>query len=188
MSYYVGIDLSTHAVDLVKLDEDSDRAEWVRVPLVGEIAIDRARSYREHHREYLKTRRPGWVEKDGEQIDATWVYPFWDDVILCALEDPAGRGDTRKIARVQGVVIATIPSRVQVWTLQPAEWRRHCGLKGSASKDDVFAWAMRHWPYKTGDLLCTPQDAADAYCIAYAARAINASAASVAEGNQTQED
>lgn len=170
----VGVDLSTRAVDLVKLSLDDDRAEWVRVPLSGDNAIDRARSYVERAPDYLAP----VAEWDG----------YWSDVVLVALEDPAGRGDTRKIARVQGVVIATIPSRVQVWTLQPAEWRRHCGLKGSASKDDVFAWAMRHWPYKTGDLLCTPQDAADAYCIAYAARAINASAASVAEGNQTQEE
>lgn len=178
----VGIDLSTHFVDLVKLSEDDDRAEWVRVPLVGENAIDRARSYREHNREYLKTRRPGWaVSSQQGEIDVTWELPWWDDVILCALEDPAGRGDTRKIARVQGVVIATIPARVQVWTLQPAEWRRHCGLKGNASKTDVslfFEWKTFEADHELYDATINCQDARDAYAIAYAARAIN----------QTQED
>lgn len=172
MSSYVGIDLSTHNVDLVKLDGETDRAEWVRVPLVGENAIDRARSYRRSHQDtfYPRGMRTSW----------------WDDVILCALEDPAGRGDTRKIARVQGVVIATIPSRVQVWTMAPSEWRRHCGLKGNASKDAVAEWATMTYADGVGDFW--PQDALDAYAIAYAARAINESAASVAEGNQTQEE
>lgn len=159
MSSYVGVDLSTHNVDLVKLDEDSDRAEWVRVPLVGENAIDRARSY-SSQRAY------------GQNIIGQW----WDDVILCALEDPAGRGDTRKIARVQGVVIATIPSRVHVWTLQPAEWRKACGLPGNCSKELVGRWVDRHrvdaCAHGEGIALWE-QDACDAYAIAYAARAIN---------------
>ncbi len=178
MSSYVGVDLSTHFVDLVKLDEESDRAEWVRVPLVGENAIDRARSYRNRtiDREEWITPRPS--------------RDWWDDVILCALEDPAGRGDTRKIARVQGVVIATIPARVQVWTLQPAEWRKACGLPGNCSKEQVKEWsdAKRTTTDKVtvrnGDrirvdfstmekLVLWPQDACDAYAIAYAARAIN---------------
>lgn len=168
---YVGCDLSTHNVDLVKLDEESDRAEWVRVPLVGENAVDRARSYR---------------------LSAydVWSSAFWDDVILCALEDPAGRGDTRKIARVQGVVIATIPARVQVWTLQPAEWRKACAMPGNCPKERVrlFAEVRLQDADSGGDFERWPQDAYDAYAVAYAARAINASAASVAEGDQTQEE
>lgn len=180
MSSYVGVDLSTHFVDLVRLNEDDDRAEWVRVPLVGENAIDRARSYRGDKVEFC-----AW----GKQPDGTVQFysEWWDDVILCALEDPAGRGDTRKIARVQGVVIATIPSRVQVWTLQPAEWRKACGMSGNASKSAVAAWVYHkrlpeflipgfrgiggHQKYRPYDEW--PQDAHDAYAIAYAARAIN---------------
>ena len=178
----VGIDLSTHNVDLVKLDEDDDRAEWVRVPLVGENAIDRARSYRKGVRETFE--QMAW--KDGRAPAYDWASEWWDDVILAALEDPAGRGDTRKIARVQGVVIATIPARVQVWTLQPAEWRKACGLPGNCSKEMVRVWACDRWPaFLVGRV---PQDCIDAYAIAYAARAINESAASVAEGNQTQEE
>lgn len=157
----VGIDLSTHNVDLVKLDEETDRAEWVRVPLVGENAIDRARSYR----------RSGQDTFYPRGMKTSW----WDDVILCALEDPAGRGDTRKIARVQGVVIATIPARVQVWTLQPAEWRKACAMPGNCPKERVrlFAEVRLQDADSGGDFERWPQDAYDAYAIAYAARAIN---------------
>lgn len=167
----VGIDYSTRAIDMVKLSFDDDRAEWKRVTLEGARADERI----------LHDARRKLRELGGE---------WWDDVALVAIERPAGRGTSAVIdmAVVAGVIVSRVPARIPIWRLGPSEWRRHCGLKGSASKDDVFAWAMRHWPYKTGDLLCTPQDAADAYCIAYAARAINASAASVAEGNQTQED
>lgn len=151
---YVGIDLSTYNVDLVKLDEDTDRAEWVRVPLVGGNAIDRARSY--------TVRRP-WLPT-----------AFFDDVIVCALEDPAGRGDLRKIARVQGVVIASIPARVQVWTFPPGEWRQLCGLPYRATKAEVFKFAHdtreKFEPMIYDEWI---QDACDAYCIAYAARALN---------------
>ena len=165
MSSYVGIDLSTHAVDLVKLDEESDRAEWVRVPLTGETAVDRARSYR-------------WIDAPPIQGARTWNSWWWDDVILCALEDPAGRGDTRKIARVQGVVLATIPARVHTWVLQPAEWRKACGLPGNCPKESVREWTTRLWYGPLDDVKrCVPddwpQDACDAYAIAYAARAIN---------------
>ena len=156
---YIGIDLSTHAVDLVKLDEDTYRAEWYRVPLVGESAIDRARSYYEERWKYLK--------------HSYEVEFIWDDVIVCALEDPhgAGRSAVSKIMRVQGVVLATIPARVQVWTFAPGEWRNLCGLAGNASKENVREWALDVWgdpPYPD-----PPQDACDAYCIAYAARALN---------------
>ena len=164
MSSYVGVDLSTRFVDLVKLDEESDRAEWVRVPLVGENAIDRARSYRD------KVDFLGWSKRsDGTvQFHSEW----WDDVILCALEDPAGRGDTRKIARVQGVVIATIPSRVHVWTMAPSEWRKACGLPGNCSKHDVARFAAARWQ-PIDAMRNVTQDALDAWAIAYAARAIN---------------
>lgn len=157
----VGIDLSTHNVDLVKLDEDSDRAEWVRVPLVGENAIDRARSYADRHHDHLAA----VADWDG----------YWSDVVLVALEDPAGRGDTRKIARVQGVVIATIPTRVQVWTMQPAEWRKACAMPGNCPKERVrlFAEVRLQDADPGGDFQRWPQDAYDAYAIAYAARAIN---------------
>lgn len=169
MSAYVGVDLSTRFVDLVKLDEESDRAEWVRVPLVGENAIDRARSYRDQMRD-------AFISQYGLMSAPGWHW--WDDVILCALEDPAGRGDTRKIARVQGVVIASIPARVHVWTMAPSEWRKACGLPGNCSKLEVAEWAGRkrleaEWATSRTIPPSWNSDACDAYCIAYAARAIN---------------
>lgn len=157
MSAYVGIDLSTHAVDLVKLDEETDRAEWVRVPLVGKDAVERARSYR--------------AQTDGYTW-RTFYSEFWDDVLVVAIEDPAGRGDMRKLARVQGVVLATIPARIPVWLFAPSEWRRLCGIPGNASKNTIALWTAVRW--EGAELLeDAPQDACDAYAIAYACRALN---------------
>lgn len=183
MSYYVGVDLSTHFVDLVRLDEDSDRAEWVRVPLTGETAVDRARSYRQKYLETFETLLNGGVRPTGSPISFVPASWWWDDVILCALEDPAGRGDTRKIARVQGVVLATIPARVHCWVIAPQEWKKAVGLPGNCGKDTVREWTCVKWHAWLEDepihaeavaaYADVPQDACDAYCIAYAARAIN---------------
>lgn len=170
MSSYVGVDLSTRAVDLVKLDEDTDRAEWVRVPLVGKDAVERARSYR--------TKSPGdWI---GEPGSLKWTrripIEWWDDVLVVAIEDPAGRGDMRKLARVQGVVLATIPARIPVWLFQPGEWRKLCGMSGNASKYDVASWVygtILHRGDASPDRTTWPQDARDACAIAYACRALN---------------
>lgn len=176
----VGIDGSTFHLDLVKLDLDSDRAEWTRHSLPNE--------------------RLAW-----DRIQAARALPlggtYWDDVCLVGVEQPAGRGDSPLlISFTLGVLLAHVPERIPVLRLMPSEWRRHCGLPGNCPKEQAASWADSRMQQADGSGIndsayrftkadMTPVlDAYDAFCIAYAARAINESAASVAEGNQTQEE
>lgn len=168
----VGADLSTFAIDLVRLDYDSDRAEWHRIALGGD-----------------KTPKLDRIRNIGHRMPRG---QWWDDVSLVGIEQPAGKFGVADVAAAYGAVLARIPERVAVFQFRPAEWRKACGLPGNCNKETVAVWALSRWDRdlpanpSIGDL-CVPYDVTDAYAIAYAARNINASAASVAEGNQTQE-
>jgi hypothetical protein len=150
-----GIDLSTHAVDVVLLEEDSDAATWDRFPLQGDTALRRTRSIREA--------LPG----------RSW----WEDqsVYLMAIEYPAGRfiKSLAPLFRIQGAIIACLPVDIELWELPPGEWKRAFGLPGSASKEEVFAHVANLW---SNGPLAILQDTADAYGIAYAARRLNQAA------------
>jgi hypothetical protein len=151
-----GIDLSTHAIDVVVLDEDTDAATWHRYQLVGDNAFDRARA--------VRAAMPG--------------ASFWDDVLAIGIEQPRGHHGTVHIARVQGAILACIPTSKLVHPMNPASWRKTVGLPGNASKDAVAAWvrerrqaAYDHLP--VGIIAPPwPQDACDAYCIALATRTL----------------
>jgi hypothetical protein len=177
VSVVVGIDVSTFAVDMVRLDLETDAAGWHHYEAIGPHALDRARSFCLPGS--LPTRASAW----------------WDDVALVALERPAGvsRRVVSDLMLVLGVVIAHIPPSISVWQLVPSEWRKACGLPGNASKGHVRAWSIHQlaWAHgKIGDADTArgpmhgliypgwiekwPQDAHDAHAIAYAARAINA--------------
>lgn len=170
----VGIDGSTFHLDLVKLDLDSDRAEWTRHSLPSEkLAWDRIQGAR------------------ALPLGGT----YWDDVCLVGVEQPAGRGDSPLlISFTLGVLLAHVPERIPVLRLMPSEWRKACGLPGNSSKEHVGQWVNGrrtttgdvtvrngesvHLNFTTGEKLIEwPQDACDAYAIAYAARAINQTAA-----------
>jgi Holliday junction resolvasome RuvABC endonuclease subunit len=145
-----GIDFSSHAVDVVLLDEDSDRATWHRVPLVGPSAFDRARMVR-----LLMLSQLGSA--------------FWDDVLAVGIEQPRGNHGVVHMARIQGAVLSCIPTDKLVHPLNPSEWRKAVGLSGNATKERVqlhvaqarpTGWVHTPWPF----------DACDAYCIALATR------------------
>ena len=141
MSYFAGIDYSSHAVDIVLLDEDSGAAKWEHYPLsISATAFDRTRSVRER----VPTR--GW----------------WDDssVLAVGIEEPRGY-NSGALYRIQGAILATIPAELLVHPLVPSEWRKLVGLPGNASKDDVRQFTH-------GYVLWESTDACDAYCIALA--------------------
>jgi hypothetical protein len=145
-----GIDFSSHAIDVVTLDEDTDRAEWHRFPLAGSDAFDRARAVRA----------------------AMPVGSFWDDVLACGIEDPRGYG-AGSLYRVQGAVLGCLPARLLVQPLIPSSWRKTVGLKGNASKQDIDAFALAKMAAVEGMVKFSwPQDAMDAYCIALATRTL----------------
>jgi hypothetical protein len=146
VSYLAGIDYSTHAVDVVLLDEDTGQATWHRTELKGADAFDRARRLR-------------------------WAQPIpdneWEAVLAVGIEDPRGH-NAGALYRVQGAILARLPSFLLVHPLIPSQWRKLVGLPGNASKAGVARWALkqpgiRDWPAAT-----IPFDATDAYCIALA--------------------
>lgn len=171
MSAVVGIDLSTKALDLLKLDETTSRAEWVRCELAGKDAWERTLNVRDCLRGYLQF---------GETVaNAEW----WDDVYLVAIEAPYGRGQTGTNAllnRVVGAVAASLPAHLRApercWIVRPDEWKHGLGLSAKPTKDDVAALAdgttlsltniavaaLHNWEFD--------QNARDAYCIAMFAR------------------
>lgn len=143
-----GIDLSTHAVDIVTVPlEGTEAPVWMRHPLTGADSFSRARKVR--HAMLSRT-------------DA-----FWDDILAIGIEDPAGHHGTNHIYRIQGAVLQCLPSLVLVQQWRPAAWKKAVGLKGNASKGDImaavptFAWNV-DWP----------SDACDAYFVALATRAV----------------
>lgn len=145
-----GCDLSTHAVDVVKVPLDQDRApEWHRFPLAGSDAFDRARTVR-----------------DAMPCRSS---VFWDDCLGIGIEHPAGHHGTGPLLRIQGAILSCLPAHLLVHPLPPSSWRKLVGLPGNASKADVRAWALA---YGDDDENGWPQDAYDAYCIALATRAL----------------
>lgn len=142
---YVGIDFDTKAVHLVKIDDEFNIGDYTQCELAGDDAFDRTRSVR------------------GAMPHSS----YWDDVVAVAVEEPAGRL-TGRLFRVQGAVLACIPRAKLVTTLMPSQWRKAVGLKGNASKDDVFRLIGEDWIRYSN--VRVPQDAFDAYCMAIAVR------------------
>jgi hypothetical protein len=110
----VGIDLSSKAIDLVRIDENNDEAEWISVPLAGKTAWDR-------------TRQIGRL-----MPSSSW----WDDVYLCAIEQPFGpsRRAQSVLMRAQGAILAAVPDRVEVWEVTPDSGRSTSGSRRRRSR------------------------------------------------------
>jgi hypothetical protein len=158
MSLVAGIDYSTHAIDVVTIDEDTLKPEWHRYELEGQDAFDRARD----------------VNASGSfGVEAAWI---WESCVAVGIEEPRGYG-AGHLYRVQGAILASVPGRTLVQPWVPSEWRKAVGLKGNASKEDVAAHVRSRMLYLLGAIYSTrelcevwawPQDACDAYCIARA--------------------
>ena len=160
LSNYAGIDLSTRALDIVLLDEDSNRASWTRVELEGGDAWTRTLS-----------------------IGALMPPPsFWEQTVIASIEAPYGRGQAGAQAalnRVVGAVAASLPSKLRVpercWIVRPDEWKHGLGLKHNQKPTFLDIERLSHG---TGPVLpdVDDQNARDAYCLAMFARDTNAAA------------
>lgn len=148
----LGIDVSSEAVDLVLLDADSNRATTLH------IALGNGKK----HPLLTRTRRvmerfpgPGWLEDAG--------------VYLVAIEDPMSRfpHTAKALGLVTGAVLALIPRRYTVVSMQPNEWKRLTVGQPGASKERIAEWARSELNH---DEEVWPQDGYDAYCIARAVR------------------
>lgn len=154
-----GIDFSTHFIDVVLVPLDEGPPVWHRYQLEGQDAFERTRSV------------PNVVP---------WrAASFWDDVLAVGIEHPAGRHGVGPLLRIQGAVLACLPSRMLVEPWPPAKWRKECGLKGNASKEQVSVVSQMRLldtPPSTytseyrRSIFGWPQDAHDAHLIALATR------------------
>lgn len=148
--FCAGIDYSTHAIDLVLVDLDQQRAPWWhRFELHGSDAWERTRT--------VNRTMPGRTSQ------------LWDEVIAFGLEEPRGQ-NAGVLYRVQGAILASLPPHVLVYPMVPSEWRKACGLKGNASKANAadHSYSLLTWNTTDASYLDWPQDAHDAHLIALA--------------------
>lgn len=153
MSHVLGIDVSSHAIDMVLLDEDSNQAQWTRHELKGKTAFDRLRDIP------LRMPKWGWYEDHG--------------IYLIAIEAPYGRaqaGTLAKLSRVFGAVVACLPRALDpVWEVPPHDWRRELGVPGNAPKTVCAARCIELGAYPEW----ADQNAFDAFAVARYAREVN---------------
>lgn len=149
MSWVAGIDFSTHAIDVVLIDEnDVEPPQWHRYPLEGNDAFDRARDVRR-------------ALKRGP------LPPFVQDLLAVGIEDPRGQ-NAGALYRIQGGILASLSPNVLVQPWVPSQWRKAVGLPGNCGKDMVAFFAVNDG--NPDEFRDWPQDACDAYCIALATR------------------
>lgn len=146
VSICVGIDQSSNAIELVRLDENRDHATAWSITLEGKTAFARLQQ--------VRLQMPG----------ASW----WDNVYLAAIEIPESRfrASLRAQLPIVGAIVACIPSHVQVWDVAPVDWKRTLGVAHNAKPEPG------HFPAFTLD--GWTQDALDALGVAAYARDLNA--------------
>lgn len=153
MSLFAGIDLNSNVVDIVLLDEDTNEAHWIRRRIDTGPSSDDA---------FARCRRVR---------DAMPARSIWKDsgVIAIGLEIGMSRSFTsvRAQGRVQGAILACLPTEIPVYELYPASWKRLALGNGRASKQDGANWCRQNIRWLDDQRL--PQDAIDAACIAKAA-------------------
>lgn len=138
MSWIAGIDYSTHYID-----ENQERdPDWHRHALLGPDAWERTRKMRH------------------------WTFQLADTVLAVGLEQPRGHG-AGHLYRIQGALLCRLPAAVLVQPWLPNEWRKRCGLKGNAGKDDSVRESKR---LLGGGYEDWPVDAHEAHLIAIATR------------------
>lgn len=161
MSAVVGIDLSTHQIDLVKVDETTNDASWCCVTLEGADAWARTLDVRGE----LRLLGKGWGES-----------AYWQDVYLVAIEAPYGRGHvgaTSLLNRIVGAVATSLPSELRhpanCWIVRPDEWKTGLGLRRKPSEQDMEGLGFTWQGWRPDD-----QNARDAAYLALWARNENA--------------
>lgn len=143
----VGFDLSTNAIDVVELNERDSRADHFRYDLGKGDVVDRVRRVC-----YLLPHRDRW-----------------EQAIAIGVERPAGEHGAWQVSMSFGAVLQCLPFGTLVHWLYPGTWKKATVGHGGATKAEVLAWVGERWPNHPTPL---SQDAADAYCVAVAVRAL----------------
>jgi len=155
-----GLDISTRAIHIVSLPEDDNHAQLhvVRVDTERGDATDRIRR--------LRDRMPA----RGAWRDAGCT--------LIAIEKPFSRGPgIAPMMAVYGALLQLFPPDLPLLELRSDDWRRECAIPIRKPRDAgsdfhkraAVAFARQQWP----DAPPLDNNAADAFCIAYAARELD---------------
>lgn len=154
----VGIDLSSRALHLVTLAEDTNDAvaHVVRLDATRGDAVERIRRMR-------------------NRMPARGVYRDLG-VTLIAIEKPFHMTASRSAipSMVYGALLQLIPPDLPLLELRADDWRKECALPRRGARSDLkkasVRFARQIWdacPHALDD------DTADAFCIAFAAREIH---------------
>lgn len=153
-----GIDLSSKALHICTLDEDTNAAtvHVVRLDLQRGDAVTRARRLRD-----LMPARSAWADIG---------------VTLVAVEKPffTGHQGLVPLLMVYGGLLQLIPPAMPLLELRADDWRLECSLKRRGPKSELkrasieFARAVWSDPPATLD-----DNTAEAFCIAWSAREID---------------
>ena len=117
----LGVDLSTKAIDLVALDEDTpSQFEHLRIVLPGW----------------------GWWASANNMVTLLHehlAYKWMNDrnIYLAGIERPYGqhRQAIASLHTILGGLLSSLPVRITAYEISPADMRRELGLPGNCKKD-----------------------------------------------------
>lgn len=150
-----GVDISTRAVHIVSLPEDSN---------AGELHIVR-----------LDAQRGDYTARVRRLRDLMPTRAAWNDagVTLIALEKPYSHmaGTLAPMMLAYGGLLQLLPADAPLLELSAPEWRKECGLpqRGDDVKPAAIRFAREQW---TDPPDAIDDNVADAFCISFAARQI----------------
>lgn len=151
-----GIDLSTRAVHICSLPEDTNEAQL--------------------HVVRLDTERGDQVTRVRRLRDRMPARSAWADagITLIAIERPYSHhaATLAPMMLVYGGILQLLPADVPIFELSPPEWRKECGLpqRGEQVKPAAIQFARDLWPSAPQAL---DDNVADSFCVAWAAREID---------------
>lgn len=156
----VGIDLSTRAIHVVELPEDTNEATLhvVRLDTERGNAIERVRRIR-------------------DRMPARTAYRD-NGCTLIAIEEPYARGPgIAPMMAVYGALLQCLPADVPLLELRADDWRRECSIPIRKPRDAGSDFHKRAAVGFARELWKNPpffdDNGADAFCIAWAAREID---------------
>lgn len=162
----LGLDFDTRAVHAVLLDDDTNAARYVPLPIADKTStFEAARNVR-------LAMRPLWSEVDPLEVTAAGIEkPF-----------SSSRATAYSYGLVTGAILNCLPRGLPVYMLpvnklaDAGGWKALTVGKTNASKPEIARWAFAEIQDARGGSLehaSWPQDAFDAYCIARAARTVD---------------
>lgn len=151
-----GLDISTRAIHICSLAEDTNAADL--------------------HVVRLDTERGAYFERVRRLRDRMPTRGAWKDagITLIAIERPYSHmpGSLAPMMLVYGGILQLLPADVPLVELSPSDWRKECGLpqRGDDVKPAAVRFARQMWldaPAAIDD------NAADSFGIAWAARELD---------------